>query len=355
MDRPRGTRWSARASAAGRRVASPPRVRPHAGPPSPPVRPTPSGRPSLRCGACGAPARGCGLGGDVPGDPRAAPARFRRPARWTRSRCGGCGRTSWPRSTGQKPAAALMRDAVVRDVDGGLVLTVKSPVLAQMMAAQTSVLAEALYEEFGGGQIVRGGRRAGRRLLGGRRVPPRPVAPARPSAAAAGQPAPGPPPGRRRVHGPDPVQGRPEPVARVWRRGGRQGAVPGGSGRPAAGPGRTGRRRARTVGGREARIRPPARRRRGGRPEAARPGGEANAVGRPGQLGGGGGGGGGRGGGGGGRGGGGGAGGGGGEGQRGARAGRRRMPSRRAAQIGPPGTRPCRDPGGSRLRGFRPG
>ncbi|MFG1774839.1 DNA polymerase III subunit gamma and tau [Micromonospora sp. NPDC049048] len=85
----------------------------------------------------------------------------------------------------KKPAAALMRDAVVRDVDGDtLVLTVKSPVLAQMMGNHTSVLAEALYEEFGGRWQIRcevAGERGGTSLGG----PSRPAAPARPASPPA--------------------------------------------------------------------------------------------------------------------------------------------------------------------------
>ncbi|MFC6015566.1 DNA polymerase III subunit gamma and tau [Plantactinospora solaniradicis] len=55
-----------------------------------------------------------------------------------------------------KRIAALMRDAVVRDLDGDtLVLTVKSPVLAQMLANASSVLTDALYEEFGGRWQIR--------------------------------------------------------------------------------------------------------------------------------------------------------------------------------------------------------
>ncbi|MFI7649326.1 DNA polymerase III subunit gamma and tau [Micromonospora sp. NPDC049460] len=81
----------------------------------------------------------------------------------------------------KKPAAALMRDAVVRDVDGDtLVLTVKSPVLAQMMGNHTSVLAEVLYEEFGSRWQIRcevAGERGGASLGG----PSRPAAPARPA------------------------------------------------------------------------------------------------------------------------------------------------------------------------------
>ncbi|MDG4791232.1 DNA polymerase III subunit gamma and tau [Micromonospora sp. WMMD1102] len=55
-----------------------------------------------------------------------------------------------------KRIAALMRDAVVRDLDGDtLVLTVKSPVLAQMLANASGVLTDALYEELGGRWQIR--------------------------------------------------------------------------------------------------------------------------------------------------------------------------------------------------------
>ncbi|MBM0257563.1 DNA polymerase III subunit gamma and tau, partial [Micromonospora sp. 4G55] len=70
-------------------------------------------------------------------------------------------RRAWPDIVAKvnrikKPAAALMRDAVVRDVDGDtVVLTVKSPVLAQMMGNHISVLSDALYEEFGGRWQIR--------------------------------------------------------------------------------------------------------------------------------------------------------------------------------------------------------
>ncbi|MGC4791422.1 DNA polymerase III subunit gamma and tau [Micromonospora sp. DT178] len=89
----------------------------------------------------------------------------------------------------KKPAAALMRDAVVRDVDGDtLVLTVKSPVLAQMMGNHTSVLAEVLYEEFGGRWQIRcevAGERGGASLGGSSR----PAAPARPASPPPAAPA----------------------------------------------------------------------------------------------------------------------------------------------------------------------
>ncbi|MEU8316276.1 DNA polymerase III subunit gamma and tau [Micromonospora sp. NPDC048887] len=55
-----------------------------------------------------------------------------------------------------KRIAALMRDAVVRDLDGDtLVLTVKSTVLAKMMADHAAVLTDALYEELGGRWQIR--------------------------------------------------------------------------------------------------------------------------------------------------------------------------------------------------------
>ncbi|MFI6230102.1 DNA polymerase III subunit gamma and tau [Micromonospora echinospora] len=90
----------------------------------------------------------------------------------------------------KKQAGALMRDAVVRDVDGEtLVLTVKSPVLAQMMASHTTVLADALYEELGGRWQIRyevAGERGGTPLGGSR---PAAASPARPAAPAPARPA----------------------------------------------------------------------------------------------------------------------------------------------------------------------
>ncbi|MER7417985.1 DNA polymerase III subunit gamma and tau [Micromonospora peucetia] len=84
----------------------------------------------------------------------------------------------------KKPAAALMRDAVVRDVDGDtLVLTVKSPVLAQMMGNHTSVLAEVLCEEFGGRWQIRC------EVAGERGGSSRPAAPARPASPPSAAPA----------------------------------------------------------------------------------------------------------------------------------------------------------------------
>ncbi|MFG2055292.1 DNA polymerase III subunit gamma and tau [Micromonospora sp. NPDC048930] len=95
-------------------------------------------------------------------------------------------RRVWPEVVGKvnrsnKRIAALMRDAVVRDLDGDtLVLTVKSTVLAKMMADHAAVLTDALYEELGGRWQIRcevAGER-GAVSLGG---PARPSAP-RPAA-----------------------------------------------------------------------------------------------------------------------------------------------------------------------------
>ncbi|MEH1058948.1 DNA polymerase III subunit gamma and tau [Micromonospora sp. CPCC 206171] len=103
-------------------------------------------------------------------------------------------RRAWPDIVAKvnrikKPAAALMRDAVVRDVDGDtVVLTVKSPVLAQMMGNHISVLSDALYEEFGGRWQIRcevAGER-GAATLGG---PSRAAAPTRPASPPTPTPA----------------------------------------------------------------------------------------------------------------------------------------------------------------------
>ncbi|MFD6678848.1 DNA polymerase III subunit gamma and tau [Micromonospora parva] len=104
-------------------------------------------------------------------------------------------RRVWPDVVGKvnrtnKRIAALMRDAVVRELDGDmLVLTVKSTVLAKMMADHAAVLTDALYEELGGRWQIRcevAGERGGTSLSG----PPRsqPAAPARPAAAPAATP-----------------------------------------------------------------------------------------------------------------------------------------------------------------------
>ncbi|MEV1072127.1 DNA polymerase III subunit gamma and tau [Micromonospora parva] len=108
-------------------------------------------------------------------------------------------RRVWPDVVGKvnrtnKRIAALMRDAVVRELDGDmLVLTVKSTVLAKMMADHAAVLTDALYEELGGRWQIRcevAGERGGASLSG----PPRsqPAAPARPAASPAVTPTAGP-------------------------------------------------------------------------------------------------------------------------------------------------------------------
>ncbi|MEU4713141.1 DNA polymerase III subunit gamma and tau [Micromonospora purpureochromogenes] len=106
-------------------------------------------------------------------------------------------RRAWPDIVAKvnrikKPAAALMRDAVVRDVDGDtVVLTVKSPVLAQMMGNHISVLSDALYEEFGGRWQIRcevAGERGAATLSGPSRAPA-PTRPASPPTPAPAGPA----------------------------------------------------------------------------------------------------------------------------------------------------------------------
>ncbi|MBQ1042916.1 MULTISPECIES: DNA polymerase III subunit gamma and tau [unclassified Micromonospora] len=154
-------------------------------------------------------------------------------------------RRVWPEVVGKvnrsnKRIAALMRDAVVRDLDGDtLVLTVKSTVLAKMMADHAAVLTDALYEEFGGRWQIRcevAGER-GAASLGG---PSRPSGAGRQSDAAPdrapARPASDTSPGR-----PDPgaaanAQGRPD-----------AGAVDAGNGRQ--GPGATGNAHARPDSG----------------------------------------------------------------------------------------------------------
>nr|WP_204343318.1 DNA polymerase III subunit gamma and tau [Micromonospora terminaliae] len=107
-------------------------------------------------------------------------------------------RRVWPEVVGKvnrsnKRIAALMRDAVVRDLDGDtLVLTVKSTVLAKMMADHAAVLTDALYEELGGRWQIRcevAGER-GAASLGG---PARPSGSSRPAPEATpARPAAGP-------------------------------------------------------------------------------------------------------------------------------------------------------------------
>ncbi|MFI7213768.1 DNA polymerase III subunit gamma and tau [Micromonospora maritima] len=140
-------------------------------------------------------------------------------------------RRVWPEVVGKvnrsnKRIAALMRDAVVRDLDGDtLVLTVKSTVLAKMMADHAAVLTDALYEELGGRWQIRcevAGER-GASSLGG---PSRPSGASRPSADAAVAPA-GPGDAARRR----PDSGTPEAVDE------RPGPDDGGAARAASGPG----------------------------------------------------------------------------------------------------------------------
>ncbi|WP_433116224.1 DNA polymerase III subunit gamma and tau [Micromonospora sp. CA-246542] len=104
-------------------------------------------------------------------------------------------RRVWPDVVGKvnrtnKRIAALMRDAVVRELDGDmLVLTVKSSVLAKMMADHAAVLTDALYEELGGRWQIRcevAGERGAASLSGPRPQAAAPIRPATPNAAAAG-------------------------------------------------------------------------------------------------------------------------------------------------------------------------
>ena len=151
-------------------------------------------------------------------------------------------RRVWPEVVGKvnrsnKRIAALMRDAVVRDLDGDtLVLTVKSTVLAKMMADHAAVLTDALYEELGGRWQIRcevAGERGGASLGG----PSRPAAPARPASP------PPEPPARPEPGGAHPAGGADD--------AGRAGVAPGGSGRAnGAGDGVNGRNGAmRSAGG----------------------------------------------------------------------------------------------------------
>ncbi|MCO1596834.1 DNA polymerase III subunit gamma and tau [Micromonospora sp. RHAY321] len=217
-------------------------------------------------------------------------------------------RRAWPDVIGKvnrtnKRIAALMRDAVVRELDGDmLVLTVKSTVLAKMMADHAAVLTDALYEELGGRWQIRcevAGERGGVSLSG----PPRsqPAAPARPAPVDT-PPAPATPPSTNAAPVPSGAPGD-LPGGSPGARGGPgvssagQAASPHGGGQPvghSAGPqgsgqpvghGASGQGAARPVGhtaGREGGGQP------GGSaapadaeddwPEAARPGGSAPAA-----------------------------------------------------------------------------
>ncbi|MGC5308743.1 DNA polymerase III subunit gamma and tau [Micromonospora zamorensis] len=104
-------------------------------------------------------------------------------------------RRVWPDVVGKvnrtnKRIAALMRDAVVRELDGDmLVLTVKSTVLAKMMADHAAVLTDALYEELGGRWQIRcevAGERGGVSMSGSQRS--QQAAPARPAASPTSAP-----------------------------------------------------------------------------------------------------------------------------------------------------------------------
>ncbi|MFE9691971.1 DNA polymerase III subunit gamma and tau [Micromonospora sp. NPDC005806] len=110
-------------------------------------------------------------------------------------------RRVWPEVVGKvnrtnKRIAALMRDAVVRELDDDtLVLSVKSTVLAKMMADHAAVLTDALYEELGGRWQIRcevAGER-GAATLGG---PARPSGPARPAPSTPAGPSDAPAGGR---------------------------------------------------------------------------------------------------------------------------------------------------------------
>ncbi|MFI7578168.1 DNA polymerase III subunit gamma and tau [Micromonospora sp. NPDC049497] len=109
-------------------------------------------------------------------------------------------RRAWPEVVGKvnrshKKIAALMRDAVVRDLDGDtLVVTVKSSVLAKMLSDHAAVLTDALYEELGGRWQIRcevAGERGGASLPG----PGRQTAPARPAPVQPTSGGPSGPPG----------------------------------------------------------------------------------------------------------------------------------------------------------------
>ncbi|MEV1142813.1 DNA polymerase III subunit gamma and tau, partial [Micromonospora sp. NPDC049799] len=125
-------------------------------------------------------------------------------------------RRAWPEVVGKvnrshKKIAALMRDAVVRDLDGDtLVVTVKSSVLAKMLSDHAAVLTDALYEELGGRWQIRcevAGERGGASLPG----PGRQTAPARPAPV---QPTSGGPSGHRagrRGEDPGALRGRLRP------------------------------------------------------------------------------------------------------------------------------------------------
>ncbi|WP_204946041.1 DNA polymerase III subunit gamma and tau [Micromonospora luteifusca] len=137
-------------------------------------------------------------------------------------------RRVWPDVVGKvnrtnKRIAALMRDAVVRELDGDmLVLTVKSTVLAKMMADHAAVLTDALYEELGGRWQIRcevAGERGGVSLSGSQRSQSAPARPTAPPSAPDGPPtppsAPNPSAGPAAFNAPNPsaVVNAPSPTA----------------------------------------------------------------------------------------------------------------------------------------------
>ncbi|MEU6022536.1 DNA polymerase III subunit gamma and tau [Micromonospora sp. NPDC047134] len=141
-------------------------------------------------------------------------------------------RRVWPEVVGKvnrsnKKIAALMRDAVVRDLDGDtLVLTVKSAVLARMMSDHAQVLTDALYEELGGRWQIRfevAGERSG--MSPGN---PRATAPSRPQSPA---------PSNGTTPAAPPMASTPSAGAQ----GGGHPAAPGGSADPSAADGLAGR------------------------------------------------------------------------------------------------------------------
>ncbi|MEH0938222.1 DNA polymerase III subunit gamma and tau, partial [Micromonospora psammae] len=190
-------------------AGTPAAAAPSAGPAPANGRPAPA---AATGGPAGAPTSG-GFAPTVgePGAPRRVPpsAMMRDPATPEPPRPGAeapgaldavAVRRVWPEVVGKvnrsnKRIAALMRDAVVRDLDGDtLVLTVKSSVLAKMMSDHAAVLTDALYEELGGRWQIRcevAGERGGA-SLGASRVtaPPRPAPAAAPGDATPPRPAP---------------------------------------------------------------------------------------------------------------------------------------------------------------------
>ncbi|MFE9201119.1 DNA polymerase III subunit gamma and tau [Micromonospora sp. NPDC007230] len=152
----------AAAAAAGTRPATVPGATdPAAGTPTAPA----AGGPSSGGSASGAPASGGSARRPVPTAAVMPDPATPEPPRPGSAPAGALDavavRRVWPEVVGKvnrtnKRIAALMRDAVVRELDGDtLVLTVKSTVLARMMADHAAVLTDALYEELGGRWQIR--------------------------------------------------------------------------------------------------------------------------------------------------------------------------------------------------------